>query len=367
MSLVQLADVASRDRRNDHTPLSEDFRLTPSVRIRNLCKSFPTRRSIAQLATRPFARQRMTVIQGINLDIYEGELFGILGLNGAGKTTLLKMLATLLIPDGGGADVGGHDICDDPQAVREGVAMVPADERSLNWRLSGLENLRLFAGLHRLSRKEASTRIASALAAVGLLDVGNKLVGAYSSGMRQRLILARALLAAPRVLLMDEPTRSLDPVTAHAFRRMLRDDIVNHAGTTVVLATHNAEEAFTYCDRVAVLHHGRLAALGTGVELAERFGRNRYRIWTSTPHHSVFDELVRRNLLTTVVRRSDADDGEGVECIVAGNEEVAAEVLRSLVEAGVSVTRFERATMPLSSLIAQIAATHDLERGAAHA
>lgn len=337
-----------------------------SVRIRNLAKSFPARRGFGQMIRRPLSRPLTPVIRGINFDVCEGELFGILGLNGAGKTTLLKMLATLIVPDAGRAVVGGHDVAGEGPAVRKITAMVTADERSLNWRLSGLENLRLFAGLHRMNRRQSETRIVDALGAVGLSDSGGKLVGSYSSGMRQRLILARALLPCPRVLLMDEPTRSLDPVSAQEFRRMLRDDIVDRAGATVILATHNSEEAFTYCDRVAVIHQGRVAALGSGRELAARFGRNLYRIGTSTPDHPAFEALVRRGLITDLVPRPGTEDGRGVECVMTRDAD-AAEVLRRLIDAHVRVSQFERAALPLSCLIARIVATHESQSDANNA
>jgi ABC-type multidrug transport system ATPase subunit len=330
------------------------------ISLRNLAKSFPRRRGFEQIIRRPFTRIPTPVIRGISFDVREGELFGILGLNGAGKTTLLKMLATLIVPDGGRAIVGGYDVSQDGGAVRGMTSMVTADERSLNWRLSGLENMRLFAGLHRMNRQMAEIRISETLEAVGLLGAGTKLVGSYSSGMRQRLILARALLPRPAVLLMDEPTRSLDPVSAQEFRRMLRDEIVDRGGTTVVLATHNSEEAFAYCDRVAVIHQGRVAALGSGRELAARFGQNRYRIGTSNPNHPAFDALVLRGLISAL-DRTDADDGSSVECVVTGDDDTAAEVLRRLVEAQVRVSRFERAPLPLSSLIARIVASHESE------
>lgn len=328
------------------------------ISLRNLAKNFPRRRGFEQIIRRPLTRISTPVIRGISLDVREGELFGILGLNGAGKTTLLKMLVTLIVPDGGRAVVGGHDVIDEGGAVRGMTAMVTADERSLNWRLSGLENLRLFAGLHRMNRHMAEIRINETLKAVGLLDAGTKLVGSYSSGMRQRLILARALLPSPTVLLMDEPTRSLDPVSAQEFRRMLRDEIVDRGGTTVVLATHNSEEAFAYCDRVAIIHQGRVAALGSGRELAARFGQNRYRIGTSTPDHPAFDALVLRGLISAL-DRTDADDASSVECVVTGDDDTAAEVLRRLIDAQVRVSRFECAPLPLSSLIARIVAMHE--------
>lgn len=331
----------------------------PSVRIRNLVKSFPVRRGLAETLRHPLSHSRTPVLHGISLDVADGELFGILGLNGAGKTTLLKILATLILPEAGTASVGGHDLIDDPRAVRSMLAMVTADERSLHWRLSALENMRLFGALHRLTASESLARTVEALDMVKLGGVGDKMVGAFSSGMRQRLLLARALLSRPRVLLLDEPTRSLDPVSAHEFRRMLRDDIVGRHGATVILATHNAEEAFTYCDRVAVLHRGTVAALGRARTLATRFGPELYRIWTPTTKHPCFESLARRGLVAALVQRYDADDGGTVECTIPGGEGAAADVLRHLVEARVIINRFERAPSPLPALIARIVEAHE--------
>lgn len=332
-----------------------------SVSLRNVTKSFGVRRSIAEAVRHPFARRKAVVVREIGFEVRQREIFGILGLNGAGKTTLLKMLATLLTPDSGRLEIEGHNVLTDPQRVREIVSLVSAEERSLNWRLSAVENLRLFSGLHRMRETEAATRIEEVLITVGLSDAGEKLVGHFSSGMRQRLLLARALLARPRVLLMDEPTRSLDPVTAQSFRTMLRQEIVSRVGTTVVMATHNPEEAFTFCDRVAVMHCGRVAAMGSGAELFARLGQNRYRVWTPMPDHAVFDALVRRGLVSEVVRRTDEAGDPSVECVVEGDDASAAEVLRRLVEARVAVSRFERAPMSLSYLIAQIIEHHEIE------
>jgi ABC-type multidrug transport system ATPase subunit len=180
--------------------------------------------------------------------------------------------------------------------------------------------------------------------------------------MRQRLLLARALLFSPRVLLMDEPTRSLDPLAAHEFRRMLRDVIVDKGGATVVLATHNAEEAFAYCDRVAVIHHGRVAALGSGRDLAARFAQNAYRIWTTAVDHPAFDALARRGVIRGLVRCPSAVEGSNVECVIAGDDFIASEALRFLVDANVWVSRFERVQLPLSSLIERIAAGSEPEK-----
>jgi len=327
------------------------------VSVRRLTKSYAVRRRWIDALRRPFSAQRTIVIDALELDVFDSEMFGILGLNGAGKTTLLKMLATLILPDAGTAIIGGHDINTDAHAVRANLAMVTADERSLNWRLSANENMLLFAGLHRMKAKEARPLIADTLATVGLQSAGDKIVGTFSSGMRQRLLLARALLSSPRILLMDEPTRSLDPIAAHDFRRLLRD-LADRHGVSIILATHNPDEAFTYCDRVAVLHRGTIAALGRASELAARFGRERYRIWTNNGEHPCFNALVRRGLVQDLTPVEDVDGGFVVECNIGGGEAQGAEVLRRLVESHVAVNRFERVALPLSSLIARIVEAH---------
>jgi ABC-2 type transport system ATP-binding protein len=144
------------------------------------------------------------------------EFFGLLGENGAGKTTLFKILATLVIPDAGTATVTGFDILQSPNRVREVLAPVIADERSLHWRLSARENMRLFASLHGLRGAEASRRIDELLTLVNLVEAADRLVNGFSSGMKQRLLVARALLAQPAFCL-DEPTRSLGPISARSF------------------------------------------------------------------------------------------------------------------------------------------------------
>ncbi len=327
------------------------------VSVRGLTKSYAARQGWLDALRHPFSTPRNIVVDALDLDVFDSEMFGILGLNGAGKTTLLKMLATLILPDEGSATIAGHDIIARPREVRAHLAMVTADDRSLNWRLSADENMLLFARLHGMNWEQARGLTTQNLATVGLESAGEKLVGAFSSGMRQRLLLARALLSNPGILLLDEPTRSLDPVAAHDFRRLLRD-LADQRGVTILLATHNPDEAFTYCDRVAVLHQGSIAALGRASELATRFGRERYRIWTHNTEHPCFSALVRRGLLEEFTPAADGDGGDCVECTIAGGEAQAADVLRRLVESHVEVTRFERVALPLSTLIARIVETH---------
>jgi ABC-2 type transport system ATP-binding protein len=212
----------------------------------------------------------LTAVASLDLAIQTDEVFGLLGPNGAGKTTTIKMLITLIPPTSGQAWVGGWEITHDPAGVRRSIGYVP-QLVSADGSLTGLENLRLSARLYHLPPAEREDRIADALAFMGLTDARDRLVRTYSGGMIRRLELAQAMLHRPPVLFLDEPTVGLDP-TARAsvweHVRKLRD----REGTTIMMTTHYMEEADLLCDRVAVMHHGLVAAIGTPAELKAEVG-----------------------------------------------------------------------------------------------
>jgi ABC-type multidrug transport system ATPase subunit len=184
----------------------------------------------------------------------------------------------------------------DAVVARTLVSPCLAMERSLYYRLTARQNLEVYADLQDVPRTERATRIDDVLSAVALHDTGAKLVGDFSSGMLQRLLIARALLTRPRLLLLDEPTRSLDPISAREFRTFLRDELARERGCAVILATHNAEEAFDLCDRVAVLDHGRLLASGVAAQLSREFMGVRYRLTTTQPDHAAIQELMTHGI-----------------------------------------------------------------------
>jgi ABC-2 type transport system ATP-binding protein len=331
----------------------------PVVLIQGLSKRFAVRRGIRETLLRPRGRRWAQVLDGVTCDVRQGEFVGLLGPNGAGKTTLLKILSTLVLPDAGRAVVAGWDVARDGARVRAVVAPCLASERSLYWRLSATENLQLAADLAGVPRGEVRARIAESLGAVGLADTGAKMVGQFSSGMMQRLLIARALLTRPRLLMLDEPTRSLDPISAREFRRFLRDELVDRRGCAVLLATHNAEEAFDLCDRVAVMNRGRLLAQGPAHDLAERFLGARYRLVTSMPRHPAVAEAEQRG--TFVRLGAPADEGEGwyaVTLRLCAGAGAAPAVLQELVTRGVPVARFERVPLSLADLIESVLSSH---------
>ncbi|MHB1223319.1 MAG: ABC transporter ATP-binding protein, partial [Gemmatimonadaceae bacterium] len=320
-----------------------------AVELDGLRKRFAVRRSWHATLRNPSATAHVQAVSGISLRVPAGSCFGILGPNGAGKSTLFRILSTLVLPDAGRATVCGLDVVQDSAAVRDVLSGAGTDERSLFWRLSAAENLRLYASLQGMRGAARATRVEEALGIVGLEEMGGQLVGRFSSGLRQRLLLARALLGRPRVLLLDEPTRSLDPVAARTFREFLRSEIVDRQGCTVLLATHGADEAFDLCDRVAVLHAGRVVAEGRAAELAAALVADRMVLWTRTPRHPVLLDPARlrpgaARLPDVPAAPSDgaAGTGEGwvpVTLRVPGGAAAGAELLRWLVAASVPVAR----------------------------
>jgi ABC-2 type transport system ATP-binding protein len=239
----------------------------PAVETKDLVKVFERgRRTIWQrLRREPDKRDRFRAVDGIDLVVEPGEIFGLLGPNGAGKTTTMKMLATLLIPTSGTIRVLGIDPLARPRDVRARLGAMLSGERSLYWKLTGRENLEYFAALYHVPPDETKARIAKVLAAVKLADRAEDYVERYSTGMRQRLALARALLPDPPLVVLDEPTVGLDPQASRDLRDRVRE--LKAQGRTVLLTTHYMEEADQLCDRVAIIDHGRIVALDTPAAL----------------------------------------------------------------------------------------------------
>jgi ABC-2 type transport system ATP-binding protein len=242
-------------------------------------KSFAKKRSLKELLTAPFTPpERVHALRGVDLHVKTGEIFGLLGPNGAGKTTLLKILSCLVLPDAGRAELHGCDVRQENK-VKFRLGLVHSDERSFYWRLSGRDNLRFFARLYDVPGKRIDSRIDELLRKVDLTEAAPRRFSDYSSGMKQRLAIARALLHDPPILLMDEPTRSLDPAASLSLRALIRDELKGRDGKTVLLATHNLREAEALCDRIAILVSGTVRQVGTVAEV-RRWGidERQYRL-----------------------------------------------------------------------------------------
>src|SRR5579871_1173694 len=211
-----------------------------------------------------------TAVDSINFAVEAGEIFGLLGPNGAGKSTTIKMLTTQLPPTAGRAQITGFDVFKQPTAVRRLIGYVP-QAISADGSLTGFENLLVFARLYDVPRAEQQPRVRDALAFMGLQEAGGRLVRTYSGGMIRRLEVAQAVLHRPQVLFLDEPTVGLDPVARKAVWEYLAR-LRQQSGMTVFLTTHYMEEADSLCDRIAIMHLGKMMALGTPAELKAAVG-----------------------------------------------------------------------------------------------
>jgi ABC-2 type transport system ATP-binding protein len=285
--------------------------VTRAIDARGIEKTFPKKRSIRELLSRPFARaERVPALRGVDLQVETGEIFGLLGPNGAGKTTLLKTLSCLILPDRGSVAIGGVDSRHE-RLVKRKIGLAQSDERSFYWRLTARENLRFFARLYDIEGRRIDARIDELLQVVQMTEAADRPFSGYSSGMKQRIAIARALLHDPPILLMDEPTRSLDPDSARSLRAFITDVLRRDRAKTIVLATHNLHEAESLSDRVAILVRGRVRQVGT-VDEVRRWGfeDDRYTLVLGSgdgappagPFEVVSDERVdgRRQVVVTL-------------------------------------------------------------------
>src|SRR5215218_1268395 len=235
--------------------MSELDHSTPAVEVRDLVREF---------------KGGIRAVDGLDLEVGLGEIYGFLGPNGAGKTTCVRILTTLLRPTAGTARVAGHDVVSDADAVRRSIG-VALQEAAIDPLMTGRELLRMQGALHGLRGPAARERAADLLERVGLTQAADRRVGGYSGGMRRRLDLALALVHRPQVLFLDEPTTGLDPTSRAALWREVR--ALNDEGTTVFLTTQYLEEAEQLADRVGIIASGRLVAEGTPSALKARVGQ----------------------------------------------------------------------------------------------
>jgi len=217
-------------------------------------------RTFLECLVTPFKKSTTTAIASFTLEIAEGECVGFVGPNGAGKTSILKMMGGLLFPSVGTITIAGYDTVIHNDTVRRKVGYVINEDRSFYWRLTGYQNLEFFGALDNLYGQELHQRIDKVLRGVGLEEMKDRQVAGFSSGMRQRLAMARGILAEPDVLILDEPTRALDPSGADDIRQLIVDERLKSPRRTLLIATHHLEEIEKICDSVCILNHGRLVA-----------------------------------------------------------------------------------------------------------
>jgi len=230
-----------------------------AIRVAGIHKSFPQTTSWRDVFRR---RERRVALEDISFDHRRGRTLAVLGVNGAGKTTLLKILSTTVVPERGSCSILGVDVLGDPHAAKRHLGLVVNEERSFYFRLSARQNLAFFASLWNLRGAAREARVQEVLELVDLADRADDRFDRFSTGLRQRMAIARGLLMDPDVLLLDEPTRSLDPVASASIRAFLRSELVDRRGKTAILATNDLSEVEDLADDLLVLREGRILAHG---------------------------------------------------------------------------------------------------------
>jgi len=211
-----------------------------------------------------------TALDGIDLDVPKGGVFGLLGPNGAGKTTLIKILSTLILPDSGEVLVDGVDVVKNPLGALKKLQTVLAGNEGFELRITGRQNLEFFADLYGIPHDESRRRIEELIEFSHLENFADTMLQKYSTGMTRRLLVCRALLSNAPVLLFDEPTSALDPISAAEFRKLIKVELAERRKKTVLLATHNLAEAEEMCDSIALLRRGRILAAGSTMEIRSK-------------------------------------------------------------------------------------------------
>jgi len=310
----------------------------PAIEAEGLAKSFGETRAV----------------DGVDLHVAQGAVYGVLGPNGAGKTTTIRMLATLLAPDGGRASVLGHDIVAEADTVRSLVSLT-GQLASVDEELTGRENLVLMARLLGHSRTGAKARATELLEAFGLIEAAAKQVKHYSGGMRRRLDIAASIVATPRLMFLDEPTTGLDPRSRNQVWDIVRALVGQ--GTTVLLCTQYLEEADQLADRIAVIDHGRVIAEGTPAQLKASVGRGSLHVRLLEP-----DQRARAADLLGEEAQLEPDPA-GLSLPGAGAEQASA-AIAALVAAGIGVAGFSLGQPSLDEVFLALTG-HPAEEGEA--
>ncbi len=292
-------------------------------------------------------------VDGLDLEVHEGEIYGFLGPNGAGKTTVVRILTTLLRPTAGHARVAGHDVVKEGDAVRRAIG-VALQEAAIDPLMTGRELLRMQGALHGLRGPEARDRATQLLERVGLTDAGDRRVGGYSGGMRRRLDLALALVHRPHVLFLDEPTTGLDPTSRIALWREV--SALHDEGTTVFLTTQYLEEAEQLADRVGIIARGNLVAEGTPSSLKERVKEPTVHIELADSEDAPAAREALAGLGT--VEEPNPRTPTRVALATAAGKAAIAPVIRALDEHGVTVEFVEVETPTLDDVFAAVTGSH---------
>jgi ABC-2 type transport system ATP-binding protein len=345
MSSAAIKDARAVVHQRSETTRLETERAV-AVSINQLSKTYPVPLARIKKFFRRSTKPAVEALRDVSFDVHEGEIFGLIGRNGAGKTTLTKIVATLVQPTSGSVVVKGYDSVRDEELVRSRVGLATAEERSFYWRLTVQQNLMFFARLYGLGDTAAQRRINDLIGRFELQELAGRRFGELSTGNKQRMAFARALLANPPVLLLDEPTRSLDPLAAARMRALINSLAHSDPPVSILLTSHNLVEVEELCERVAIISRGRIRALDTPDNL-RNLHRQTERVRLKT--QGVTIEQVTRKLAREFDRVEVRAPGQAliISFTRMADDERLDDAARALHELGATILDFEaeRATL----------------------
>jgi ABC-2 type transport system ATP-binding protein len=325
--------------------------MEPAIQVDNLTKIF--KRPLPRLRRwlrRP-GESVVTALTDISLTVQPGEIFGLVGRNGAGKTTLVKAIAALMAPTRGSVKVFGVDVIKQSQDVKRCIGLVTSDERSFYWRLTGWQNLMFFSRLYGLDEAPARRRIEELLDMFELQELSRRRFHEYSTGNKQRLAIVRALLTDPPLMLLDEPTRSLDPIAADELRHLIRQRMHESGQKTVLITTHNLAEIEQLCGRVAILSRGQLKECGTLAELRAKYS-GQEQVTLRVRRLSMEDGLSQlRHEAPTLVWEAVSPDTLEVKFFRQGEDDTLNRVLETLLHWGAEVVACDTTRLGLKEIM----------------
>lgn len=302
-----------------------------AIQFENVFKTFSTRTFKNTLLRRPI--NQVVALKDVSLSIAQAQVFGLLGSNGAGKTTLIKLIAGLISPDEGQLKLFGQTVDEDRlDIILSYVGLVTNNERTFYWRLTGRQNLDFFGTLYNLPSQERKKTLDQLLVQMELEDIADRPFMTYSMGQKQRFAIARALLNNPRILLFDEATTNLDPLSTKRLLRFVRDVLVGEKQHTILWCTHNLAEAEKVCDNIAIVHKGRIISQGSLSELQARCSK--------TSQFSIIVENWHTTLAAQLAMPPEVVEAQGHDTsklIFACPEDMIPTILRELLANQVNV------------------------------
>ncbi len=323
----------------------------------NLTKRFPQLKSYSELLMYPLRRKEITALENVNIQVKKGEIFGLLGPNGAGKTTLIKILCTLVLPSEGSAFVNGYDVTMDGKQIRRTIGYVISEERSFFWRLTGRQNLKFFARLNNIPAKEVDQRIKEVVDLTGLENDVDNTFQDYSTGMKQKLAVARGMLTDPQILLMDEPTRSLDPVSAHNLKRFIKEVIIGERKKTVIIATNNMQEAEELCNQIAIINKGKLIICESLKEIRKTFnGKDKYVLKLRGSFEYLKEKLHCQDFngkISSLLPESSYNSSPLCRLEINTGRENISEIVEKIVSSGIKIEAFYPVELSLNEIFAR--------------